>query len=207
MKDKTLNEFTNHMFLAKEPLVGGGSTGALCGSLAASLVGLISSISFDGLDEKQKSELTKMADKCKEVRKKLLTDVDKDANSFSSVMQAFKMPKVTDEEKKARSVEIQRGYKHAISVPLEVAKTSAELFEIVEFLFVHGNKNAETDTLAAAMCARTSVLAAVYNVKINLKSVKDEEYVAETFKAATELEKFAVQRENEILSLSDLKNK
>lgn len=203
----TLSEFTEHIILANKPLVGGGSIAALCGSLSASLVGLVSSISFDGLDEEKKATLIEMVASCREIRIKLLEDISNDANSFNSVINAFKMPKNTIEEKSARSVEIQKGYKHAVSVPLRVAQISAELFDVVKFLLLHGNKNAETDILTAAMCARISVLAAVYNVKINLKSIKDEEYVSKVLSIVTDLERFANLCEKEILSLSELNDK
>ncbi len=204
MQNKTLAEFTKHIIMAEQPLVGGGSTAALAGSIAASLYGLIASISEEGLDANQLAELKQMGEHCSNLREELLAAVSDDCNSFEDVMAAFKMPKATDEEKALRSAKIQEGYKKAIAVPMATAQKSASLFKPIHFLMQYGNKNAETDILVAAMCVRTAVLGAVYNVKINLKSVKDAAYSEQTMQQAIALEKQALVCEKQILDLSTL---
>ena len=119
-------------------------------------------------------------------------------------MKAYKLPKETDEEKAERSRLIQEGMAYAASVPLEVAAKTSELFEMIEVLVQKGNANAQTDALVAAMMARTAILSALYNVKINLGSIKDEAFVAQTTEKVKALEKLAVEKEAHILGLSDL---
>jgi formiminotetrahydrofolate cyclodeaminase len=94
--------------------------------------------------------------------------------------------------------------KYAATVPLEVAKKTSELFDSIEVLVVKGNQNAQTDALVAGMMARTAILSALYNVKINLGSIKDESFVERVSAEVKELEKLAVEREQKVLSLSEL---
>lgn len=187
-----------------KPLVGGGSTAALCGSVAASLVGLVSTISYDGLSKEDVAKLKAFVDDCDRTRLALLKDIADDANCFGKVIKAFKMPKNTDEEKAERAKKIQEGYKYAITSPLGIAEKSFKLFEAIEFLMEYGNGSAETDILTAALCVRTAVLAAVYNIRINLKTVKDEEYVQDMLAKASKIEKDALTYEAKILGLSNL---
>lgn len=205
LKNFTLADFAEHIGTAKTPLVGGGCIAGTCGMLSASLCGLVGLLSADtAKDEAVKEKMLEMLPKAEVIREELLDDINKDAYSFSSVMDAFKMPKNTDEEKKARSKVIQEGYKHAISVPFGVAEASFKLFDFVELLYTKGNKNAETDVLVAAMCTRNAVLAALYNVKINLLSVKDEAYVADMTEKANKMAKETIAYEQRILSMSTL---
>ena len=89
------------------------------------------------------------------------------------------MPKDTDEEKAARREAMQNGLKAAAQVPLSVAETAYKIFPIAEAVVSRGNTNAVTDGLVAAMMARTAVIGALFNVKINLGSIKDEAFVAD----------------------------
>ncbi len=197
-------DFTTHIATAQEPLVGGGSTAALSGSISASLIGLVGKISMAGLEEDEKAKLCAMMEDAESIRLALVEQVSRDAYSFCDVMSAFKLPKQTEEEKTLRSMKIQEGYKHAIAVPFETALMSMRLFPYIEFLFTHGNKNAETDVLTAAMCAKTSVLSAIYNVKINLLSIKDTQYLSEKTAQAEEVSQKAIAYEKKILNMSSL---
>jgi len=117
----------------------------------------------------------------------------------------FKLPKSSEEEKEYRKKTIQKGLIIAAEVPLEIAKEAFEIMPLAEIVVEKGNKNAVTDGLVSAMLARTAVLSALLNVKINLNSIKDEDYVDKTRKVVENLEEMAIEKEKEILNKSPLK--
>ncbi len=204
LKDLGLQAFINQLE-SSEPVPGGGSVAALSSALASALSGMVANLTVGKKNYEEVSEqMTAVAAKMAEHKQTFVDMIDKDANSFDSVMKAYKLPKETDEEKAHRAQLIQDGMKYAASVPLEVAEKTAVLFDDIAFLVKSGNANAQTDALVAAMMARTAILSALYNVKINLGSIKDESYVDAMKIRVKALEKLANQREAEILKLSDL---
>ncbi len=204
LKDLGLQAFINQLE-SSEPVPGGGSVAALSSALSSALAAMVANLTVGKKNyEDVSDEMSAIASKMSVHKQTFVDLIDKDANSFDSVMKAFKLPKDTDEEKAHRNTLIQDGMKYAASVPLEVAEKSADLFDDLAILVKSGNKNAQTDALVAAMMARTAILSALYNVKINLGSIKDEAYVAQMKEKVAKLEKLAVDREKEILSLSDL---
>ena len=112
--------------------------------------------------------------------------------------------KYAEEEKAARREAMQRGLKEAAVVPLSVAETASEIFPLAEAAVARGNANAVTDGLVSAMMARTAVLSALLNVKINLNSIKDEAFRADMEKQVKGLEKTASEYEAKILKSSEL---
>lgn len=204
LKDLGLQAFINQLE-SSEPVPGGGSVAALSSALASALSGMVANLTVGKKNyEEVSDQMTAVAAKMAEHKQMFVDMIDKDANSFDSVMKAYKLPKETDEEKANRSQLIQDGMKYAASVPLEVAEKTAVLFDDIAFLVKSGNANAQTDALVAAMMARTAILSALYNVKINLGSIKDEAYVDAMKIRVKALEKMAIQREAEILKMSDL---
>jgi formiminotetrahydrofolate cyclodeaminase len=125
--------------------------------------------------------------------------IDRDAEAFDRVMKAYKMPKSTEEEKAARSRAIQDSLKKAADVPMKVAEKALEAMEFARLAVEKGNKNAVTDGAVAAMMARTAVLAALYNVEINLASIKDEAYKKGMYHRIRELREKAETKEKQIL--------
>jgi formiminotetrahydrofolate cyclodeaminase len=115
-------------------------------------------------------------------------------------MRGFSLPKNTEAEKKKRTEAIQQALKTAALVPLEIAKDALEIMELSRKVVKKGNKNALTDGAVAAMTARTAALAAIYNVKINLKSIRDDIFVRNISEQANQIEAKVRQREKEILS-------
>jgi Formimidoyltetrahydrofolate cyclodeaminase (EC 4.3.1.4) len=204
LKDLGLQAFINQLE-SSEPVPGGGSVAALSSSLASALAAMVANLTigkknYEAVSDEMSNVTVRMA-----AYKQVFVDlIDKDANSFDSVMKAFKLPKETDEEKAHRTQLIQDGMKYAASVPLEVAEKTAELFEDIAYLVENGNKNAQTDALVAGMMARTAILSALYNVKINLGSIKDETFVKDTSDKVKELEALAIEKEAYIMGLSDL---
>lgn len=204
-----LAQLTCEAFLDKlasnEPVPGGGSVAALSGGIAAALTAMVANLTVGKKNyEAVSDEMAAVASRMIQMKKAFVEFIDQDASSFDGVMKAFKLPKETDEEKSARTAAIQEGYKEAIAVPLAVAKACAELFDVIELVVEKGNQNALSDGLVAAMTARTALLGALYNVKINLGSVKDAVYVEKISEEVASLEKLAVKREAEILAKSNL---
>ncbi|MCK8060778.1 MULTISPECIES: cyclodeaminase/cyclohydrolase family protein [unclassified Fusibacter] len=186
---------------SNEPVPGGGSVAALTGGIAAALAAMVANLTVGKKNYVEVSEeMEEIATRMIQMKIAFVEFIDKDANSFDGVMKAFKLPKETDEEKAARTAAIQNGYKEAIAVPLAVAKAASEMFEMIEVVVTKGNQNAVTDGLVAAMSARTAILGALLNVKINLSSVKDEAYVEKIKSEVEALEAFAIKREGEILA-------
>lgn len=202
--DMTIKEFLKET-ASSSPVPGGGSIAALSGALASALSLMVGGLTvgkknYEAVEEDMKVVINK-AEKYME----FFTEyIDKDSEGFNEVMKAFKLPKDTDSDKEVRSKAIQNATKHAAIVPLETAKKGCEMMDIIKIAVEKGNKNAESDGLVAAMMCRTAVLSALYNVKINLGSIKDQGFVDNTSKEVKELERLVRLKEEEILSLSSL---
>lgn len=190
---------------SNEPVPGGGSIAALSGALAAALAEMVANLTIGKKKYVEvNEEMTEIAKVLEASRNDLVDYIDKDAASFDEVMKAFKLPKETDEDKTKRSAAIQEGTKYAASVPLEVAKAAFAVMEYSKIVVEKGNTNAVTDGAVSAMMARTAVLSALMNVKINLTSIKDEEFVKNMSAEVNELEQKAIKKEIEILALVKL---
>lgn len=201
MKNLTLDQFTRDT-ASDSPVPGGGSIAAVCGALSASLTSMVANLT---VGKKKYADVEKdmidIADKTETIRQKMLNYIVEDCDAFNEVMDAFKLPKETDEEKSNRTNAIQDGLKKAASVPFEIAETAYEILDLAEFVVLKGNSNAVTDGLISAMTARTAVLAALLNVKINLDSIKDEEFVVDMRKKVIALEQDSINAEKRILDL------
>ena len=200
MKNMTIQEFAMQT-ASNEPVPGGGSISALAGSLAAALTEMVAGLTigkkkYADVEEEMKAAVEPMKAVCAQ----LLDDIKRDSESFDQYMQALTLPKETEEEKEARTEAMQNGLKAAVEVPLSVAKAACGILPYAETMVVKGNKTAVTDALVATMMARTAVLGAGFNVKINLESIKDQEYVDRIGKEVAELEKQAVEQERKILA-------
>ena len=200
MKEMTLVEFANQT-ASNSPVPGGGSIAALAGALSAALAQMVAELTvnkkgYEDAEEKMKE----LASKAEVIREKLLDDIKRDSESFNKYMEALKLPKETDEEKKLRSNMMQEGLKEAAIVPFEVASLAYEIMPLADEAVVSGNKNAVTDGLVSAMMARTAVLSALLNTRINLGSIKDQEFVKEYSEKVEKLENKAIEFEKNILA-------
>ncbi len=180
---------------------GGGSVAALNGALAAGLTEMVANLTvgkkgYEAVEEDMKA----LADKASQLRNKLTAAIDQDADAYTEVMAAYKLPKTTDEETSLRKQKIQDAIKHAALVPLEVARDALAVIDLAGRAIRKGNKNAASDGAVAAMNARTAALAAIYNVRINLSSIKDDAFVEKLAQEAEELQTQVVKRENDALS-------
>lgn len=199
LKDLSVKDFVAET-ASDSPAPGGGSVSALAAAQAAALLGMVANLTVKSKKyEEIHEEMEELAEKCKSYELDFVEDIDKDANSFNSVMEAFKMPKETEEDKKARSAKIQEGYKKAAKVPFEVGKKAIELLDIADILVAKGNTNAITDVGVGVLNIKLATTGAFYNVKINLGSIKDEEFVNELKKEMKDLLEIVEKRADIIL--------
>lgn len=190
---------------SSDPVPGGGSIAALSAALAASLTEMVANLTIGkkGYEEVE-TEMFAAMETMRPLREKLATDIDRDADAYKKVLSAFKLPKHTEREKQIRRETIQSELKHAALVPMSVAEDAFGILQHTRTVITKGNQNAVTDGAVAAMMARTAVLSALYNVKINLGSIKDETFVKEMKEKVKRLEEETVREEEDILSRVDL---
>ncbi len=183
------------------PVPGGGSISALNGAIAAALAEMAANLTIGKKKYADvQDEMAEIAKSAAALQKELVLDVDRDSEAYDGVAQAFKLPKETEEEKAIRSAAIQENTKKAALVPMEVARRASALLPAIEAVVARGNQNAVTDGCVAMMCARVAVVGALFNVRINLTSIKDEEFVARLREEADRLEADVLAREAAVIA-------
>jgi glutamate formiminotransferase/formiminotetrahydrofolate cyclodeaminase len=200
---KNLREFAA-VTASESPAPGGGSVAAYVGTLGISLATMVANLSAHKKGwEAQWKTFSAIAEKGQQLKDELLRMVDEDTRAFNGIMEAFAMPKNTQEEKNARTAQIQMATKTAIEIPLKVMELCFSTFDIIEEMVKNGNPNSVTDAGVGALCARAAVHGAYLNVKINSSGLKDESYVEKTLKSASEIIAQTDLREKQILQLVD----
>jgi glutamate formiminotransferase/formiminotetrahydrofolate cyclodeaminase len=196
-----LNAFADET-ASESPAPGGGSISAYVGVLGVSLGTMVANLSASKKGwEDRWEEFSNWAEKGQAYKKQLLDLVDEDTRSFNAIMNGFSLPKGTDEEKAIRKQAIQDATKYAIEVPLKVMEVSLATMEVMKAMVEIGNPNSITDAGVGSLCARTAVLGAHMNVKINTGSYDDKTFVADILKKAAAIEEQAVKLEAEIVGL------
>lgn len=199
LKKLTVEGFINET-ASSSPAPGGGSIAALNAAASAALIAMVAQLTL-GKEKYAASqeEMKEVAEKAGALKDQFLAFIDEDSNAFNKIMAAFKLPKDTDEAKKARSAAIQDATKGAALVPFKVGQKANELFALAEAVILRGNPNAVTDGAVAAMNARAAVRGAFLNVKINLGSIKDALFVEDLKKRMAEIEADVDAREQALL--------
>ena len=134
-------------------------------------------------------------------REEFLNAIDEDPLSYEKVIECYRMPKNTEEEKAARNEAIQKALIEATNVPLSIAEKATHLFDYAKKVIEKGNKSAASDGAVGALMARGCILAAIYGVRINAISIKDESIRKDFLEKADEFEKLAVTKETEVRNL------
>ncbi|HWR45937.1 cyclodeaminase/cyclohydrolase family protein [Sporomusa sp.] len=166
---------------SNSPAPGGGSIAALAGSLGGALSAMVCRLTTGNSKYAEvQSEIEAMLDEADKLTSLLARCVDADTEAFNKVMAAYKLPKATDEEKAARSEAIQKAMQHAANLPLDVAECCLKVLAISGRVLIIGNANAASDAAVAGLMAHAGLHGALYNVKINLGSIKDEIFVTAT---------------------------
>ena len=203
--DMTCTEFALET-ASESPAPGGGSISAYMGALAAALGTMVANLSSHkaGWDERWE-EFSDYAERGQELVSRLLALVDEDTEAFNRIMAVFAMPKTTAEEKAARSAALQSATLYATEVPLKTMKAAYECFEIVKAMAETGNPYSVSDAGVGALAARSAVLGAELNVKINAAGLKDRETAERLISEANEIARKAVAQEAEILQIVNQK--
>jgi formiminotetrahydrofolate cyclodeaminase len=186
-----------------EPVPGGGSVSALCGALSSALSEMVARLTTGKTNDKAlDSKMSQIIEIASHIRVKLVENIDRDSDAYTAVMKAYRMAKDTDVEKRSRQHAIQEALKEATRVPLSVADMGIRLLDLAESLIREGNQNAVTDAAVAALIARSAVIGAVFNVRINLLSIKDATFRDSAKRQAEQLEEKAMEKEKDILVLA-----
>lgn len=177
LSDMKLRDFLEKLS-SKEPAPGGGSASALAGATAASLGCMVANLTI-GKKKYQdvEEQIKKTKEKLEEYRNKFLIEMEEDAKAFNKVIDALKLPKDTEEQNRVRKEKIQEATKEATLVPLQISKDALDVMELVESIAEKGYKMALSDAVIAVILAKDAVLGGIYNVKINLPNIKDQEFV------------------------------
>ena len=202
----SLSDFADET-ASESPAPGGGSISAYVGSLGISLATMVANLSSHkkGWDERWE-EFSRWAEKGEQYKNELMGLVDADTKAFNQIMCAFGLPKLTDEEKAARGKAIQEATKFAIEIPFKVMQASYNSMEVIKAMVVIGNSNSVSDAGVGTLCARTAVMGAYMNVRINaagfdVTSADSAQLVEEVLNRGREIENKTIALETEILKI------
>lgn len=191
---------------SESPAPGGGSVAAYMGALGVSLATMVANLSSHkpGWDDKWE-EFSVWAEKGQKIKDELLWLVDEDTNSFNKIMDAFGLPKSSEAEKTIRSKAIQEATRYATEIPYKTMVKTYESMEIIKAMVETGNPNSVTDAGVGALCARSAIIGAFLNVKINASGLEDKVIAAKLIEQGAEIEKKACEMEKIILELVNQK--
>ena len=197
----TLTEFADET-ASESPAPGGGSIAAYTGSLGVSLATMVANLSSHktGWDDRWE-EFSNWAEKGEQYKTELLRLVDADTNAFNQIMNAFSLPKSSDTEKVVRTKAIQDATKYAIEIPFKVMQTAYAGMEVIKAMADIGNPNSVSDAGVGALCARSAVMGAFMNVRINAAGYDDKNYVKDIIARGKEIEDKTIALETTILKM------
>ena len=197
----SLQAFANET-ASESPAPGGGSIAAYMGSLGISLATMVANLSAHKRDWDQRwKEFSDWAEKGQKIKDELLSLVDEDTNAFNKIMEAFSLPKSSDKEAKTRSEAIQNATKYATEVPLKTMILAYSSLPIIKAMAEIGNPNSISDAGVGALCARSAVIGAYMNVRINAAELKDEVFKKEILAKAEKIKNDSIKEEEAILKI------
>lgn len=203
-----LGELSNTRFLDElasgKSTPGGGGAAAYTGALAAALTSMVVNLTMGKKKYAEvEAEAKDILEETELARYELLHLVDKDAEVFASLMDSFQLPKNTEEEKLKRTETIQEALKAAATVPLEIARKCEGVIKLASEIVSIGNANAITDATISGILARAALRSALFNVKINLKTIKDSEFLEVVTEEMTFMEAKSLDLENSIIKITE----
>ena len=199
--DRTLTDFADET-ASESPAPGGGSISAYMGALGAALGTMVANLSSHkrGWDERWE-EFSDWAEKGKAFQIQLMKLVDEDTNAFNKIMDAFSLPKKTEEEKAIRKQAVQEATRFATEVPFKTMQLCYECMSVAKAMAEIGNPNSVTDAGVEALAARAGVVGAFLNVKINASGLDDKAYAEKIIREGENVVEKAGQLEAEILQI------
>lgn len=196
--DYNLREFANELSV-DSPAPGGGSTAALCGALSASLSSMVSNLTVGKKEYKNvQKDVKEIAVKAQSLKDEFLRAVDLDTIAFNKLMEAYRLPKKTEEQKEERAQAVEKALKEATLVPFGVLEKSIKALDLAREIALKGNKNSLSDAGVAGLTAQAAAEGGYYNIKINLPNLQDNEFKLKIKKQAASLKKKAVKLGNEL---------
>jgi len=181
------------------PAPGGGSTAALCGALSASLSSMVSNLTVGKKDyESVQKDMKKLAVNAQSLKDEFLKAVDLDTMAFNRLMDTFKLPKKTEEQKEEKARAVEAASQEATLVPFGVLEKSIEALKLAKEVALKGNKNSISDAGVAGLTAQAAAEGAFYNIKINLPSIEDTEFKSKIKKQASSLKEKSMRLGNEL---------
>ena len=195
----TMKEFMDET-ASESPAPGGGSVSAYLGVLGVALGTMVANLSSHkrGWDDRWK-EFSDWAEKGKAIQNSLLHLVDEDTQAFNKIMEAFSLPKKSEEEKKLKEIAVQEATKNAILVPLKVMETAFSAFGLINEMIENGNPNSVSDAGVGALALRSCIKGAFLNVRINASGLNDKDFVKSVVARGEDLESKAEAEEVSIL--------
>lgn len=205
LADLSLTDFADET-ASESPAPGGGSISAYMGTLGAALATMVANLSAHkrGWDERWE-EFSEWAEKGKTYQNQLIKLVDEDTEAFNRIMNAFSLPKKTEEEKTARKQTIQEATRYATEVPLRTMKLCYECMAVAKAMADTGNPNSVTDAAVGALAARAGVRGAFLNVKINAAGLEDRDFAAGIIREGEAIANQAAELEEEIIKIAESK--
>ena len=200
-KNKTISEFLNELS-SKSPAPGGGSVAALAGALGSSLTSMVCNLTIGKkkyLDVEP--EMKNILQKSEHLRTRFTTLVDQDTEAFNKVMEAYSLPKDSEDQKALRSAAIQEATKEAVLVPLEVMNYVIDALTLTKIVTEKGNANSISDAGVSGLMLYAACESAALNVQINLSSITDSEFVGWKSGEVTSLRRTSKMRLDEILEV------
>ena len=185
---------------SESPAPGGGSVSAYLGALGIALGTMVANLSAHkrGWDDRWQ-EFSDWAEKGKAIQNSLLQLVDEDTKAFNNILEAFSLPKKSEEEKKMRDNAVQETTKNATLVPLKVMEIAYSGFDLINAMVENGNPNSITDAGVGALAIRSCIRGAFLNVRINASGLRDKVFVADVIKKGADIETRAIAAEDLVL--------
>ncbi len=203
--DLTLSNFAD-VTASESVAPGGGSIAAYVGVLGVSLGTMVANLSSHkaGWDEKWEY-YSKWAVKGELYKNRLLHLVDEDTKAFNKIIEGFRMPKGTDEEKELRRSAIEEATKYATEIPFQVMETAHDSMEVMQAMVKEGLPSSLSDAGVGVLCARSAVIGAYFNVRINAKDIKDRKFADSILAKAAKIYTSAIKKEKEVMAFMDSK--
>lgn len=178
--NESINEFLNKL-ASDMPAPGGGAVAGLVGALCGSLNSMVYSLTvgkkkYEQLGNEEKQIILQFQEKSKEFTKLCLKIMDDDRENFMKLMECFKLPKDSEEEKKTRNKAIKNNTIKAMSAPLELVRESIKFYDNLNIMLKYGNRMLMSDLSISALLLHSAIESSVINVKVNLNSLKNEEF-------------------------------
>ncbi|MDP3096574.1 MAG: glutamate formimidoyltransferase [Syntrophales bacterium] len=201
--ERALTNLTSWAFAnevaSESPAPGGGSVAALVGALGSALGSMVAAISSQKAGgEGRWREFSDWAEKGQQLKEALLVLVDEDTRAFKRVMDTLAMPKKTDEEKTGRDMAVEGATRYAMEVPLQVMEKSLAAMDLLRAMAEEGNPASVTDAGVGALCARTAVIGAFMNIRINAAAIRDKVFAVKLLERGTGMVNLCEQQEEEI---------